>query len=97
MANQVTIGFIILLTLFVILSLVADKKESYNLGALNQLMAKGPQDTYLSGDAWKYINPYYYMPYYGPSYYSPYYPWTIRSMIPTRSTQRGYGNYYWYL
>lgn len=54
-------------------------KEHYN-GALIQLMAKGPQDTYLTGDAEKWMR--YYYPYsYGftnfvwnnPTRY-PYYP-----------------------
>ena len=71
-----------LVLLFVFLTY--NKKEHYNLGTLIQLHAKGPQDTYLTGDAWKYIPPYYYgynwMPFYAPTrlgkmnyhYYSPY-------------------------
>lgn len=37
--------------------------EGFSSGALIQLVAKGPQDTYLSGDAEKYIR-YYYGPHY---------------------------------
>ena len=33
--------------------------EHYSMGALTQLMAKGPQDTYLTGDAAKYMALYY--------------------------------------
>jgi hypothetical protein len=58
-----------------------DKKEGYSMGALTQLFAKGPQDTYLTGDAWKYIPPYYYN--YG---WAPFY-------MPTRF---GKMNYYYY-
>ena len=76
----VFVGILVLALLF----LSANKKEHYNLGALIQLHAKGPQDTYLTGDAWKYIPPYYYgynwSPFYSPTrlgklnyhYYSPY-------------------------
>lgn len=59
--------------------------EHYGDGALLQLMAKGPMDTYLSEDAEKYIPPWYqyfpryyslghlYYPYYTPDYI--YYPY----------------------
>lgn len=36
-----------------------NKKEHSTIGSLIQLYAKGPQDTYLTGDAWKYIPPWY--------------------------------------
>ena len=42
-----------------------DRVEAQN-GALLQLVAKGPQDTYLTGDAWKYAPWWYYGPYYYP-------------------------------
>ena len=58
-----------------------DKKEGYSMGALTQLYAKGPQDTYLTGDAWKYIPPYYYNYGWGPYH------------MPTR---HGKLNYYYY-
>ena len=61
--------------------------EYYGSGALTQLFAKGPQDTYLTGDAWKYLTPWdyeyatpdgpWYIPtrnmYYYPFYYNAYY------------------------
>ena len=41
-----------------------------NNGAILQLVAKGPQDTYLTGDAWKHIPWWYYnYPYYNYPYY----------------------------
>lgn len=76
--NPIFLLFIIVLA--VVLFTSSDKKEGYNQGALIQLFAKGPQDTYLTGDAWKYIPPFYYN-YWG--------PWNI----PTRF---GNMNYYYY-
>lgn len=75
----------IVIALLALLLISTRKKEKYNQGALIQLFAKGPQDTYLTGDAWKYI-PWYYgsYPYYS---YGRYWPWNI----PTRTR---YG--YWY-
>ncbi len=49
-----------------------DKSENYSQAALIQLFAKGPQDTYLTGDAWKYIPPFYY------------YGWPYAWNMPTR-------------
>ena len=63
---------VVIIIVALILYLFNIEKEHYGEGALIQLMAKGPQDTYLTGDAWKYIPPYYY------GYYE--YPW----LIPTR-------------
>lgn len=51
---------LILVILFVLFLFIQKRKEHYNMGAITQLVAKGPQDTYLTGDAWKYIPPYYY-------------------------------------
>ena len=50
-----------------------NNKEHYSAGALTQLFAKGPEDTYLSGDAWKYIPYGYYYgwgPFYAPTRFS---------------------------
>ncbi len=76
--------FVFLVTSLIIIFWLLSRdstKEHYNLGALIQLHAKGPQDTYLTGDAWKYIPPYYYN--YG---WAPFY-------MPTRL---GKINYYYY-
>lgn len=52
---------IIIFALIMMYLFFGQRKESYGDGALIQLMAKGPQDTYLTGDAWKYMYwPYYY-------------------------------------
>lgn len=59
------VAIVIVASLFLIWSQM-DTIEGSN-GALLQLVAKGPQDTYLTGDAWKY----YPWPYYG-SYRYPY-------------------------
>ena len=79
---QFYIAIIVIVTL--IFYLYKKNKEHYNLGTLIQLHAKGPQDTYLTGDAWKYIPPWYYnygwAPFNNPTrfgrmnyyYYSPY-------------------------
>lgn len=77
--------FVFLLILVVVMT-ISYKKEPFNMGAINQLMAKGPQDTYLTGDAWKYIPWWYY------NYPYSYGPWNI----PTRFTKRGgyFGSYY---
>lgn len=58
-------------------------KEPYSQAAITQLVAKGPQDTYLTGDAWKYIPPY---GYYGDV------PW----YISTRGGKKSYYPYYRY-
>lgn len=73
-----------------------DRKEKYSQAAITQLIAKGPQDTYLSGDAWKYIPPYGYpgyisyggygyypYGYYGSRYYRGHsgYPWNISTRL----------------
>lgn len=55
---MITIITIIVIILIIIVLL--ERKEGYSAGALTQLMAKGPQDTYLTGDAWKYIPWWYY-------------------------------------
>lgn len=70
-------NIIIILSIICLLSIMFNyfgtTTEPYT-GALIQLAAKGPQDTYLTDDAWKYLYPYY---------YSPYYPW----YIPTRRSE----------
>lgn len=69
---------IVLLVILLIVYLYKTDKEHYNQGALIQLMAKGPQDTYLTDDAWQYMYYPYYSPYYGSIYGrppSPYWPY----------------------
>lgn len=94
--NNKNIWIILIIVVAFIIIIAKSGKERYSQAALLQLTAKGPQDTYLSGDAWKYIPPYYYGGYYGyPSYggYRYGYPWNI-------STRRNRGYYpyyrYWY-
>ena len=71
---------LIIIFILIIFNFLKYKKEDYSQGALTQLYAKGPQDTYLTGDAWKYIPYWYYggYPYfdYGP-YYTSYGPWYV--------------------
>jgi len=56
--NIIIILFTILM--FVLILMYSKRKENYNMGALIQLVAKDPQDSYLTGDAWKYYPPYGY-------------------------------------
>lgn len=73
---------LLILLICVVVGFLMGKKEHYNMGVINQLQAKGPQDTYLTGDAWKYIPWWYY------NYPYTYGPWHI----PTR--QGKYSYYY---
>ena len=82
--NNLVIAIIILVAIC-LLAFMSDKKEAIGTGALIQLQAKGPQDTYLTGDAWKYFPPWYYNSFWGP--YGPFY-------IPTRNLK--YYPYYPY-
>jgi hypothetical protein len=59
---------ITLLLILLILYLYKMDKEHYSQGALIQLMAKGPQDMYMTGDAWKHMYYPVYDPYYGSVY-----------------------------
>lgn len=60
-----------------------DIKEHVSMGTLTQLMAKGPQDTYLSKDAEKWVNMQYPYPHGYTNFvwnnptrlYRPYYPY----------------------
>ena len=65
---------IILIILAIIAILYLTRiKEHYNMGALIQLTAKDPQDSYLTGDAWKhYPRPALWYANYPDTYY-PYY------------------------
>ena len=79
--------FLIILIIMSILIVIyinitnSNHKENYSQATLLQLVTKGPQDTYLTGDAHKYIPPYYYYYGWGPFYW------------PTRV---GRTNYYYY-
>ena len=89
--KQIIIIIFFIIALITLFDYHGNQKEGYN-GALLQLVAKGPQDTYLTGDAWKYIPPYYYgyggYPYFWYNatrpgrYYGRYYPkysfWRVR-------------------
>jgi len=46
---------ILVIICVILLILYSTRKEGYNMGTIVQLQAKGPQDTYLSDDAWKYL------------------------------------------
>ena len=74
---DIAIWVVVAFVIIIIVAKLMEKQESFSNGAILQLIAKGPQDTYLTGDAWK--------PWWGYPYY-PGYPWNA----PTRSTKRGY-------
>ena len=90
---------IVLITIILFLFAQYKKTENYSDGAYTQLVAKDVQDTYLTGDAWKYIPiydyTYSYTPYnfsfypytYYPYRYRPYY-WPIRSQRRLRRRYR---------
>lgn len=94
MNNLLLNPFVWIIFAIIIFVLFNKKKEGYSQAALIQLTAKGPQDTYLTGDAWKYIPPWYYGGYGGYGGYGRYggwysgYPWNI-------STRLGKRPYYW--
>ncbi len=50
---------LVVVAIFVIIFIFGKTIEPHPSGALIQLMAKGPQDTYLTADAQKYIPPWY--------------------------------------
>jgi hypothetical protein len=83
MINVLTLIFILIIA-FMFLK----NREPYSQAAITQLIAKGPQDTYLTGDAYKYIPPYGYYGYYPYLRYGGYhsgYPWNISTRIGRRS------------
>ncbi len=75
--NILVVAVIAVIILFFLSTSTGTKnqtKEKYSDAALIQLYAKGPEDTYLSGDAWKHVPWWYYQAYPGVGpYYSPYY------------------------
>ena len=81
--NYLLYGLIIFILIIIIYKLYQKyyTVEGYGGGALTQLYAKGPQDTYLTFDTEKYIPEYWWN--YPPFHY---YKWNI----PTR-----YNNYYY--
>jgi hypothetical protein len=93
---------IITILLVVYLFLRNRNKEHYGSGALMQLYAKGPQDTYLTADAAKYI-PYWYYPMslwnnptrYGNSWYYPYMYYSPNSYYPYFTYFGGNGSPYY--
>jgi len=62
---------IIIILIFLILFSTNKKKEMMSLGALTQLVARDPQDSYEISNAYDYY-PYYYSNMY--PWYVPYYP-----------------------
>ena len=87
MSNCVIVTILVVCLLSFILNFFSTNSEHYSQAALTQLVAKGPMDTYLTGDAWKYLYPYYYGHYSYSPHYSSYYPWNI----PARSGRGRYG------
>ena len=69
---DIAIWVVVAFVIIIIVAKLMEKQESFSNGAILQLIAKGPQDTYLTGDAWKYI-PYWYYGGYPYFDYSPYY------------------------
>ena len=61
-------------------------------GTILQLYAKGPEDTYLTGDAWKYIPPWFSYNYDWPTYYD----YNYRRYPLFKPTRYGKMNYYYY-
>ena len=87
-SNIISSPIVLILLVIIILFVYKKDKETYSPASMIQLTAKGPQDTYLSGDAWKYIPPWYY----GYGKYGGWnsrYPWYI-------STRLGKKPYYWW-
>ena len=66
--------------------------EAISQGALMQLYAKGPMDTHLTADAWKYIPPWFSYDYYWPTYFD----YNYRRGALFAPTRRGMMNYYYY-
>ena len=89
-------GSLVLIFLVVLMYFLSDyinhdkTYENYGTGAILQLVAKGPMDTYLTGDAEKYIPPWYY---YNPRFYSfghLYYPYYAPDQIDSPYIRYGY-------
>jgi len=53
-------NILLIVIIFAVLFLLTVKKEKYSQATITQLVAKGPQDTYLTADAYKYIPPWLY-------------------------------------
>ena len=53
------IEFVVLIIIIIIFILYFKKKEHYNLGTIDQLMAKDAQDIYLTGNGDRYLSPWY--------------------------------------
>jgi len=74
-----SILFLISIILLIVFIYEPKNKETYDSAAITQLIAKGPMDTYLTGNVWKYIPYNYYgwnYPWHNPTRlsYFPYYP-----------------------
>lgn len=85
------IAIIIIIVILCVIMLFLNKNENYTDAVLQQLVAKDPQDTYLTGDAhvYPYYNPYYYYPDYYPNYYPYRYPY-YSILRPKKSQQLPY-------
>ena len=86
---------ILALLLFLIWYLYRLDKEHYGEGAYIQLVAKDAQDTYLTGDAWKYMYYPHYDPFYGYVYGYPElnmygYPFYFGQLRPKKSESLKY-------
>lgn len=99
MKNLLILLTLLVLLLYSIITFPYNFKETHN-GAYVQLAAKGPQDTYLTDDAWKYL----YYPYHYPYSYiygSPYniwpYPISTRRKTPLNTLYIGKYPYYHYV
>lgn len=83
MLNPYTI--IVIVIVFALIVLYKYNSEGYNMGTIVQLQAKGPQDTYLTDDSWKYL----YYPY-GPIV-NPWYGRWFNTYVGKKKANRYYG------
>ena len=100
MKNLFILLALLILLLYLIMLFPYRFKETNDSGALIQLAAKGPQDTYLTGDAWKYLYYPYHYPYsyiYGFPYYIWPYPVSTRRRKSSNTMYIGKYPYYHYI
>ena len=77
----------VLLVIVLLILFFKNTKEGYSPAALTQLVAKDPQDTYLTGDAWQHMY-YPYSPYDAYVWGYPYYTWPTYGAMRMKKSQR---------
>ena len=83
-------NFALIIIVIMVIFYFRNFKENYSQAAIIQLTAKGHQDTYLTGDAYKYFPSWFYN-YYNYYFYPRYTPTKFR-----RRNRRYNGNYGYY-